>query len=139
MKYNSLILEKKEYVLLKRFLNLSIYSKDIDYIASIKQLSKALQFAQILDEKEMPKDIVRFNSVITLDLAESGIQEVELVVPIKSNKKAGKISILSPLGMALIGRAGGDSISGDLIPGTTHCTIVGVTQPNDRSLLSIAF
>ena len=47
-------IEKKEYVLLKRILNISSYAKDFDTQRAIKCLNDNLKNAQILDEEDVP-------------------------------------------------------------------------------------
>ena len=71
MKYGSLIIEKKEYVLLKRILNISSYAKDFDTQRAIKCLNDNLKNAQILDEEDVPKDVIRFNSNILVEFNEN--------------------------------------------------------------------
>ena len=66
MKYGSLILEKKEYVYLKRILNVSGYATDFEVQKSLLKLSKELKSAHIVDEEEMPNDVIRFNSKVTV-------------------------------------------------------------------------
>ena len=46
MKYGSLILEKKEYVYLKRILNVSAYASDFEVQRSLLKLSEELKSAQ---------------------------------------------------------------------------------------------
>ena len=64
MKYGSLILEKKEYVYLKRILNISGYTEDVETQKSVQRLIEELKSAMIVDEMDMPEDIVRFNSSV---------------------------------------------------------------------------
>ena len=66
MKYGSLILEKKEYVYIKRILNISGYSGDHEIQKSLTKFAEELKTAHIIDEEEMPEDVVRFNSIITV-------------------------------------------------------------------------
>lgn len=139
MEKGKLTLEKKEYLVLKRFMNLSVHSKDIYYIASIEQLSKALQNAILLDEHEMPIDVVRINSIITLSLATGDLKKITLVLPARSDPNHNKISILTPLGMALIGRTQGTKISGNLIPETADMVIDHVVTSSEPSYVGIYF
>ena len=67
MKYGNLILEKKEYVFLKRLLNVTGYYKDENTKVSLKKLSGELTSAIIYDHEEMPADVIRFNSVVKVD------------------------------------------------------------------------
>ena len=52
MKYGNIILEKKEYVYLKRLLNLNTYTNNSNTQSSIQRLIEELKTAQIVDEIE---------------------------------------------------------------------------------------
>ncbi len=58
----------------------------------------------------IPSDVVRMGSTVSLRGAE-GTQRVTLVYPGEADIAAGKVSVLTPLGAALIGVKAGDSIS----------------------------
>ncbi|MEM5565033.1 GreA/GreB family elongation factor [Psychroserpens sp. AS72] len=119
MKYGSLILEKKEYVYLKRILNISGYAEDHEVQKSLIKLSEELKTAHIVDNESMPDDVIRFNSLVTI-VFENGIEKkVQLVIPIDKNVKENKISVLTPMGAALIGYAKDDKIDWDF-PGGKH-------------------
>lgn len=127
MKYGNLILEKKEYVFLKRLLNVSNYYKDKNTKDSLKKLGEQLNTAIIYDNEHMPEDVIRFNSVITV---QSGAWQTEfqLVIPTERDISANKISILAPMGSAVMGYALGDSISWKFPNGTKDLTITHVKQ-----------
>ena len=127
MKYGNLILEKKEYVFLKRLLNVSNYYKDQNTKDSLKKLSVELNNAIIYDNEEMPEDVIRFNSVVTV---QSGTWETEfqLVIPTERNISANKISILAPMGSAVMGYALGDSVTWSFPNGAKELKITSVKQ-----------
>jgi len=66
MKYDNLILEKKEYAYLKRILDVSGYSESSEIQKSIIKLNEELKEARVLKEDEMPEDVVRFNSKVSI-------------------------------------------------------------------------
>lgn len=110
MKYGSLILEKKEYVYLKRILNISGYAENHETQKCLARLLEELRTAQIVDDDEMPYDIIRFNSKVTITF-DNGIKEtVQVVIPTDRDIKTKKISILTPMGSALIGYSEDDII-----------------------------
>lgn len=128
MKYNNLIIEKKEYMLLKRLMNLSEFYKDRTLAYSMKKLMGELEHAQIVDDLKMPKDVIRFNTKITID-SENGWQSTfTLVTPNESDVKNSKISILTPMGSAVIGYAKGDTIIWEFPSGEQKLTIKEVEQ-----------
>tara|TARA_R110002049_G_scaffold279223_2_gene458119 strand:+ start:899 stop:1312 length:414 start_codon:yes stop_codon:yes gene_type:complete len=128
MKYGSLILEKKEYVYLKRILNISGYAEDHETQRCLMHLSEELKTAHIVEEVDMPDDIIRFNSIVTLVL-ESGIEkQLQVVIPIERDLKQNKISILTPMGSALIGYSKDDTVLWDFPTGKQKIKILNVVQ-----------
>lgn len=128
MKYDKLIIEKKEYELLKRILSMSKYHKDPSYKASISKLKEELESAKILNEKDLPNDVVRFDSLVTIQTPFGPEKSYQLVTPDKSNVAENKISILAPMGSALIGYAAGDEVMWQFPSGSNSIKIVHVKQ-----------
>ena len=137
MKYGSLILEKKEYVYLKRILNISGYAEDRETQKCFQRLADELKSAHIVDYQEMPYDIVKFNSVVSVLFEDGKEQIVQLVIPTEKDILANKISILTPLGSALIGRSEGDTFLWNLEHGNQKIEIAKVKQK--QTLSSINF
>ena len=52
--------------MLKRLMNLTGYYKDNTLRSSVKKLVGEMETAQILDDGEMPKDVIRFNTMVTI-------------------------------------------------------------------------
>lgn len=131
MKYKNLIIEKKEYVLLKRMMNLSGYYKDETLRKSVKKLVGELESAQICDETDMPKDVIRFNTMITIVSKNGWRKKFKLVMPNDSDVRNDKISILTPMGAAVMGYAEGDSLVWEFPSGEQKLTIEKVEQENN--------
>lgn len=129
MKYDNLIIEKKEYVFLKRLLNLSGYYSDPTLRASLNKLSEELHNAKIVDEEVLPEDVVRFNSWVEVVSSGNGWKrKFQLVSPSNGDAKSDKISILTPMGAAVMGYARGDSVSWIFPGGQKTVLIVEVEQ-----------
>ncbi|WP_179344998.1 GreA/GreB family elongation factor [Winogradskyella ursingii] len=137
MKYGSLILEKKEYVYLKRILNISGYAEDHEIQKCLMNLSEELKTAYIVDDEEMPKDVIRFNSTVTVTFNNGIEKTIQLVTPIDKDVKNNKISVLTPMGSALIGYSKEDSIIWNFPNGTQQITIKGVEQQVTHSGIDI--
>tara|TARA_R110002124_G_scaffold5301_1_gene33242 strand:- start:267240 stop:267635 length:396 start_codon:yes stop_codon:yes gene_type:complete len=120
-------MEKKEYVFLKRLLNVSGYYKDINTQESLKKLSAEIAHALICDNDEMPKDVIRFNSIITVT---SGAwqSQFQLVIPTERDISKNKVSILAPMGSAVMGYAEGDTVTWNFPNGTKELFIAKVEQ-----------
>ena len=137
MKYGSLILEKKEYVYLKRILNISGYAENHEVQKCLMKLSDELKTAHIVDEEDMPKDVIRFNSTVMVAFNNGIEKTVQLVIPIDKDIKNNKISVLTPMGSALIGYSKDDSIIWNFPNGTQQITIKEVQQQEIHSGIDI--
>ncbi|MFA7468071.1 MAG: GreA/GreB family elongation factor [Desulfotomaculaceae bacterium] len=128
MKYGNLVIEKGEYVLLKRLVNISGYYADETQRESIKKLAGELELADIRDEGDMPPDVVRFNTWITIGSKNGWHKRFQLVMPKESDVKTNKISVLAPMGLAVVGYAEGDSVVWNFPNGEQQLTILNVEQ-----------
>ena len=94
--------------------NITISNLDyarLSILANDEMLGDELSRAIVVPEEQMPPDVVRINSLVTyIDESNSLSREVELVFPEGANMKYGKISVLSPVGSALLGLKEGQSI-----------------------------
>lgn len=129
MKYGVIIIEKKEKELLNRIISMAQYYKDENYKISILKLSEELKNARFLSNKEMPEDVVRFNSVVSISTPFSVSREYQIVSPEKSDIRQNKISILAPMGLALFGYAKGDTLKWNFPTGENIISIDDVRQP----------
>ena len=128
MKYGELILEKREYDFLKRILSLTKYYKDSSYKASIYKLNKELKEARIVSNNEMPVDIVRLNSFVTIRTPYEVERTYQIVTPDKGDIRNNRISVLAPMGLALIGYAQGDDITWNFPLGESNIKIKNLKQ-----------
>ena len=76
-----------------------------------EELEEELGRAIIVEDHQIPHDIVMIHSQVTFVEAESGKKNtVTLVYPNESNIDENKVSILAPIGIALIGLSVGQNI-----------------------------
>lgn len=128
MKYGNIIIEKKEYELLESLLRSAHDYKDESYKTSIAKLGKELKNVTIRKEKDFPNDVIRFNSIVEIETPDGIKRSYQLVRPEHSNVADNKISILAPLGSALIGYAKGDEVIWHFPTGEKAIKIIGVTN-----------
>lgn len=126
MKYGSIVLEKKEYVILKRLINLSGNYKEDTRKKSVLRLQEELETAIILDQDKLPIDIIRFNSIITIESSDGWSNTFQLVSPTESNFSDKKISVLTPMGTAVMGYAEGDTIEWEFPGGVKSLKVIEV-------------
>ena len=78
---------------------------------ALELLEGELARAKVVDSSEIPPNVVTMNSVVSFEDLETGQpSEVTLVYPSASSGTGGKVSILAPIGSALLGLSVGDSI-----------------------------
>lgn len=79
--------------------------------ARISDLSYKVNAADVIDPETLPKDRAVFASRVLLENVDTGEEvEYQLVGPEESDINQGRISVNSPLGMAIVGRRPGDEI-----------------------------
>lgn len=85
-----------------------------------KALNDELDRAQMCAPEEMPANIVTMNSTVTFRELKSGeIRTRTLVYPAQMTDSANQLSVLAPVGTALLGLRVGDSIHWELPGGTS--------------------
>jgi regulator of nucleoside diphosphate kinase len=77
----------------------------------LDKLEAELERAEIVDPKQIPPDVVTMRSKVRLkDLVSGDANTYSLVFPTEANFTEGKISILAPIGTAILGYKRGDTI-----------------------------
>ncbi|WP_158841807.1 GreA/GreB family elongation factor [Polaribacter sp. L3A8] len=130
MKYGQLIIEEKEFLIIEKLLNLNNATASKTVKNHILKLQEELRNAtKVVTENEMPNDVVRLNSVVTVS-SQDGLWEktFKLVVPANSNTLDNKISLLLPMGTAVLGYAKGDVILWDFPGGLQKLNVLNVEQ-----------
>jgi len=77
----------------------------------IKQLEDRVSRARIIDQNDLPDDKVYIlKTVVLKDLKFNDTLEYTLVSPAEADFESNKISVASPIGKSLLGRAVGDQV-----------------------------
>ena len=131
MKYDKIIIDKKELEILKQLFSNTSNKKDKTYHLSLQKLLEELKNAKVVDDSKMPIDVIRFNSIVTIKMVDGNEKTFQIVSPEKSNLANNKISILAPMGLALVGYAEMDTVDWQFPNGISTITIVKVEQPTN--------
>lgn len=92
-----------------------------------EELEQELKSAQLVSSQKIPPDVVRLNSCVTIkDDADGKIMELTVVPPGKADIKEKKISVMSPIGTALIGYPKGEKVCWRVPAGRKTFTILDV-------------
>ncbi len=100
------------------------FPQDVEYIETLKtELAKAT----VVDPAQVPDDVITMNSCVQLkDLDTKRQLEYTLVFPEKADSADRKVSILAPLGTALIGYRVGDTIEFKAPAGIRRLRVLGI-------------
>lgn len=90
-------------------------SGPLQYVA--EQLQTELERARLVSPNEIPADVVTMNSTVAFEDQDGARREVDLVYP--EDATTGRVSVLSPLGAALLGLAVGSTIEWPMPDGAT--------------------
>ena len=88
--------------------------------AVAQELLDELERAQIVGDKDVPKDVVRMGSTVTFKSDDGHTRTLKLVYPADESLDDHRISIMTPVGAALIGLGTGQSISWTARDGKHH-------------------
>ena len=95
--------------------------RDQDHLA---ELDQELDRAEIIGAEELSPDVVTMHSTVRVADLETGARRVyTLVFPVEADIEENRISILAPIGTALIGYRAGDSVLWKTPGGTKHLEI----------------
>ncbi|MYM63436.1 nucleoside diphosphate kinase regulator [Pseudomaricurvus sp. HS19] len=95
---SQIYLKESEYNLLLKLL------ERMEYTDSVAALEEELSRAKVVPGRKLGKDVACLNATVTYVDEESGQQtRVQLVLPADASVQDGRISVLSPVGSALLG------------------------------------
>lgn len=107
--------------------------------AELAALDTELKRAEIVAAEEIPLDVITMNSrVELLDLESKERMKFTLVLPRDADIEQGKISVLAPLGTAMIGYRTGDAFEWPVPYGRRRLKVTGVHFQPEASLRKAA-
>ncbi len=97
-------------------------------ISRIRFLQKVLEHSRVIDTDVLPKDRVCLLSRVEFtDLATNARMTFEIVSPHEMDLEAGKISLKSPIGAALMGKMVGEIAEARVPSGTLRLRVESIT------------
>ena len=104
-------------------------AKDATNIREIALLTQELDRAIVNKEDVFDESIVRIKSRVTVeDLTTKQQMKIQIVMPSQSNIKEGKVSILAPICVAIIGFKENDEVEWQLPSGIKTLKIIAVAN-----------
>lgn len=100
----------------------------------IDSLEEELERAEVVQQTEIPPDVITMRSTVRLkDMDTSEEMTYQLTFPTEANYDEGKISILAPIGTAMLGYRRGDVIEWEVPSGVRRLRVEEVLyQPESK-------
>ncbi len=97
-------------------------------ISRIRFLQKVLEHSRVIDPENLPKDRVSLLSRVEFTNLSTNVRmKFEIVSPHEMNLEAGKISLKSPIGAALMGKKVGEIAEAQVPSGTLRLKIESIS------------
>ena len=125
METEKLIITKKEYDLLMNHLKLSTNLSDFNK----KKLNNELKTAKIVKKDILPDNVIVIDSLVTIQDIKSGQEfTFHIVSPEDANMKKNKLSVLAPIGIALLGYSSDAIVDWEMPNGVKQFKVKKVTR-----------
>jgi regulator of nucleoside diphosphate kinase len=127
----NLIMTEKDFYKLRSLLDVGKKSNGWDY-PQWQMLEKEIEKATIVPRHQLPADVVTMHSRVRIIDMRTGEQMVyKIVYPHEANYAEKRISVLAPIGVALLGYPVGTEIEWQVPSGTRRLRIEAVEQPQE--------
>jgi regulator of nucleoside diphosphate kinase len=127
MKQSKIVLSERELKIINQLIG---KISDADNILNncISKLKSEINTAIIFDDSDFPEDVVRINSIVDVKTP-FGEKKIQLVLPKDSNSIQKRISLLTPMGSAIIGYREGAELNWYFPNGEYKIKILKVSNP----------
>ena len=131
MRQQNIIISSTDRDQLLKLINSARFDRRIA-AGTLDDLDGELVRASIAAPEDMPRDVVSLNSTVWFrDLDSDEIESYTLVVPREADVDLLRISVLAPIGTALLGYRPGDIVEWRVPQGKRRLEITKVTQPRN--------
>lgn len=130
----SIVLTEADRARLSQVLDVSHSFGDEKMGQCIRELNTDLESATIVESKDIPNDVITMNSRVVLrDVASGEEEEWVLCFPNQADIYENKLSVLAPMGIAMLGSKPGDVIEWDTPRGVAKAEIVKISYQPEAS------
>lgn len=137
MNHTPIYVSRDDYSKLRLLIATALYSNASTALAKLRN---ELDRAAVIDPAAFPKDVVTMNSSVEFeDLGTSEIEEYTITFPEKADIDRNRISILAPIGTALIGCRVGDLVKWSTPGGIRKLKVRRVSAPAAEATPSPVF
>ena len=126
---DQVILLKKDFEILNNYVK-NLHGMQVNEKENFRKLSQELQKAELVSVDDFPNDVVRLDStVVVRDIQTNRDMTITIVMPASADIKQKKVSVLAPIGTALIGFRKGQKVSWEVPAGKKDFIIMHVENP----------
>lgn len=127
MKTGNIVITEYDHEHLLRLINSKRQSGH--EIETLDALEQELEGASIVNESELPDNVVTMNSQVRVkDLDRNDEVAYQIVFPADANARKNRISVLAPIGTGLLGYRAGDVVEWPVPSGIRRLRIVAVRR-----------
>jgi len=91
---------------------------------ALEKLAAELDRARVVAPEDIPQDIITMNSTAQLrELLTDDVMTYTLVFPDRADYEAGRISVLAPIGTAMLGQREGDELEWEVPAGPVRLRV----------------
>ncbi|MEO8719927.1 MAG: GreA/GreB family elongation factor [Ginsengibacter sp.] len=124
------ILLKNDFEILNAYVK-NLQGMQVNEKENFGKLFQELKKAKVVNAKNFPIDVVRLDSTVVIqDLQTKREMTLTIVLPQKADIKQKKVSVLAPIGTALIGFKKGHEVSWEVPSGKKNFRIIDVSNLN---------
>jgi regulator of nucleoside diphosphate kinase len=98
----------------------------------MKMLAEEINNAMVVSSRQVPQDIITMNTRALLHLDHEDL-DITLVYPGEADWASNKMSVLSPIGTAILGYKAGDTVEWEVPSGITQIYIKAVLYQPEAS------
>ncbi len=137
---NRIFITKEDMARLRGLVDGLRRSAGADSTVLLDALEEELDRARVVEAKRVRPDVITLNShVRVVDLDSEKVMEYEVVYPnTKPRSSADGLSVLAPLGMALLGYKAGDTIEWQVPRGKRRLRVVEVLYQPEAAAITAA-
>lgn len=137
MNHTPIYISRDDYSKLRLLITTALYSRTSSQFAKLRD---ELDRATVIDPAAFPADVVTMNSTVMFeDLGTGEIEEYTITFPERANVEHRRISILAPIGIALIGCRVGDIVKWSTPGGLRQLKVRRVTAPTAEATATSTF
>jgi regulator of nucleoside diphosphate kinase len=132
MQRSQIIITTSDYIRLQSLLTSNL-ALAIGGRHRLQELEEQLRSARVVQQDSVPADVVTMHSSVKLrDLDTGEIENYSLVYPERADIANGKLSILAPIGLAILGYRVGEEVDWQVPSGTRRLRVEEVEYQPER-------